>query len=107
MGGDHPRKWPMLLSPCCGANRSQLSTVRSAAACMAGPRIGCSTRNKNAVKHGRYRREAIAQRRHIAELINPAIAQVGVTDRVNNWRCFGRFVHAVFPPICLLQYGHF
>jgi hypothetical protein len=78
MGGDHPRNpWPMLLSPCCGANtrfgkpcRSPVVDGKKRCRMHGGASgSGAPRGNQNAVKHGLYTREAIAQRRQLAELI--------------------------------------
>src|SRR6516162_11008587 len=71
---------PMLAKPRCGAR------TRSGKACMSpavsgkrrcrmhgGARgSGAPRGNKNALKHGRYTREAIAERWHIRELVRKA-----------------------------------
>jgi hypothetical protein len=81
MKGDHKRNTgPMLSSPRCGAK------TRSGRPCMS-PAIygkrrcrmhggafgsGAPRGNKNALKHGRHTREAIAERAHIRELVRQA-----------------------------------
>lgn len=78
MAGDHPRNTgPMLSNLRCGAK------TRSGRPCMS-PAVGGKKRcrmhggargsgapqgNQNAVKHGRYRRQAIEQRLDLQELI--------------------------------------
>ena len=78
MSGDHRRNTgPMLLSPRCGAKTRSGKPCRSPAVdgkkrCRmhgGAPGSGAPRGNKNAVKHGLYTREAIAQRRQLAELI--------------------------------------
>jgi hypothetical protein len=74
MTGDHPRNTgPMLSSQRCGAK------TRSGKPCMSpavsgkkrcrmhggAPGTGAPRGNKNALKHGRYTREAIEQRRQL------------------------------------------
>jgi hypothetical protein len=48
------------------------SMARSAAACMGALGSGAPRGNKNALKLGRYTREAIAERAHIRELVRQA-----------------------------------
>ncbi len=68
---------PMLLSPRCGAKTRSGKPCRSPAVDVkkrcrmhgGAPGSGAPRANKNAVKHGLYTREAIAQRRQLAELI--------------------------------------
>jgi uncharacterized protein YjcR len=78
MTSEHPRNtWPMLSSPRCGARTRSGKPCRSPAVdgkkrCrMHGGASGSGAPrgNKNAVKHGLYTREAIAQRRQLAELM--------------------------------------
>ena len=78
MTGDHPRNTgPMLSSLRCGARTRSGKPCRSPAVdgkkrCrMHGGAAGSGAPrgNKNAVKHGLYTREAIAQRRQLAELM--------------------------------------
>jgi hypothetical protein len=78
MTGDHRRKiGPMLSSPRCGAK------TRSGKPCMSpavggkgrcrmhggAPGSGAPRGNKNALKHGRFTREAIETRRKVAALL--------------------------------------
>jgi hypothetical protein len=78
MKAHHPRNTgAMLSSPRCGAKTRSGKPCRSPA--MDGkkrcrmhggaPGSGAPPGNKNAVKHGLYTREAIAQRRQLAELM--------------------------------------
>jgi hypothetical protein len=78
MKGDHPRNTgPMLSSQRCGARTRSGKPCRSPA--VAGKKrcrmhggawgSGAPRGNKNALKHGLYTREAIAQRRHLQELM--------------------------------------
>jgi hypothetical protein len=75
---NHPRNTkPMLSSPRCGAK------TRAGKPCMSpavsgkrrcrmhggAPGSGAPRGNKNALKHGRYTREAIAQRRQLQALL--------------------------------------
>ena len=78
MTGDHRRNTgPMLSSPRCGARTRSGEPCRSPAVdgkkrCRmhgGAPGSGAPRGNKNAVKHGLYTREAIAQRRQLAELV--------------------------------------
>jgi uncharacterized protein YjcR len=78
MKADHPRNTgPMLSSLRCGARtRSgkpcQSPAVQGKKRCRmhgGAPGSGAPRGNKNAVKHGLYTREAIAQRRQLAELV--------------------------------------
>jgi hypothetical protein len=78
MTGDHPRNTaPMLSNQRCGAKPRSGKPCRSPAGhgkkrCrMHGGAAGSRAPrgNKNAQKHGLYTREAIAQRRQLAELI--------------------------------------
>jgi len=78
MKGDHLRNTgPMLSSPRCGARTRSGKPCRSPAVegkkrCRmhgGAPGSGAPRGNKNAVKHGLYTREAIAQRRQLAELM--------------------------------------
>jgi uncharacterized protein YjcR len=78
MTGDHPRNTgPMLSSLRCGARTRSGKPCRSPAVdgkkrCrMHGGAAGSGAPrgNKNAVKHGHYTREAIAERRQFAELM--------------------------------------
>jgi len=78
MKGDHPRNiGPMLSSPRCGARTRSGKPCRSPAVegkkrCRmhgGAPGSGAPRGNKNAQKHGLYTREAIAQRRQLAELM--------------------------------------
>ena len=67
---------PMISSPCCGARTRSGKPCRSPAVqgkrrCrMHGGALGSGAPrgNKNALKHGLYTREAIAERRQISEL---------------------------------------
>lgn len=74
----HPRNTgPMLLSPRCGAKTRSGEPCKSPAVqgkrrCRmhgGAPGSGAPRGNKNAVKHGLFTREAIAQRRQLAELV--------------------------------------
>jgi len=78
MNGDHLRNTgPMLSSPRCGARTRSGKPCRSPAVegkkrCRmhgGAPGSGDPRGNKNAIKHGLYTREAIAQRRQLAELM--------------------------------------
>ena len=78
MKTNHPRNTvPMLLSRRCGAKTRSGKPCRSPAVqgkkrCRmhgGAPGSGAPRGNKNAVKHGLYTREAIAQRRQLAELV--------------------------------------
>ena len=78
MTNDHPRNTgPMLSSPRCGAKTRSGKPCRSPAVdgkkrCRmhgGAPGSGAPRGNKNAVKHGLYTREAIAQRRQLSELV--------------------------------------
>jgi uncharacterized protein YjcR len=78
MTSDHPRNTgPMLLSPRCGAKTRSGKPCKSPAVdgkkrCRmhgGAPGSGAPRGNKNAVKHGLYTREAIAQRRQLGELV--------------------------------------
>jgi uncharacterized protein YjcR len=78
MTGDHPRNTgPMLTSQRCGAKTRSGKSCQSPAVqgkkrCrMHGGAAGSGAPrgNKNAVKHGLYTREAIAQRRQLTELM--------------------------------------
>jgi uncharacterized protein YjcR len=78
MTSDHPRNTgPMLSSPRCGARTRSGKPCRSPAVdgkkrCRmhgGAPGSGAPRGNKNAVKHGFYTREAIAQRRQLTELV--------------------------------------
>jgi uncharacterized protein YjcR len=81
MAGDHPRNTrAMLASQRCGAK------TRSGKPCMSpavsgkkrcrmhggAPGSGAPRGNKNALKHGRYTREAIAERRQVLALVQQA-----------------------------------
>lgn len=81
MAGTHKRNTgPMLASPRCGAK------TRSGAPCRSpivqgkkrcrmhggAPGSGAPKGNKNALKHGFYTREAIAERKRIGQLIKEA-----------------------------------
>jgi hypothetical protein len=81
MSGAHKRNTgPMLTSPRCGAKtRSgrpcKSPSVRGKKRCRmhgGAPGSGAPRGNKNALKHGRYTREAIAERVHIGELVRQA-----------------------------------
>jgi uncharacterized protein YjcR len=78
MTGNHPRNiGPMLSSPRCGARTRSGKFCQSPA--VAGKRrcrmhggaagSGAPRGNKNALKHGIYTREAIAERRQLGELM--------------------------------------
>jgi hypothetical protein len=78
MTGDHRRNTaPMLSSLRCGARTRSGKRCKSPAVdgkkrCRmhgGAPGSGAPRGNKNAVKHGLYTREAIAQRRQLAELM--------------------------------------
>jgi uncharacterized protein YjcR len=78
MTGDHPRNiGPMLSSLRCGAKTRSGNPCRSPAVSgkkrcrMHGgaPGSGAPRGNKNALKHGLYTREAIAERRQVRGLI--------------------------------------
>jgi len=78
MTGNHPRNTgPMLTSPRCGARTRSGKPCSSPAVSgkkrcrMHGGAFGSGAPrgNKNAVKHGLYTREAIAQRRRLRELL--------------------------------------
>jgi hypothetical protein len=81
MKGNHKRNMgPMLSSLRCGAKSRSGKPCKSPAAhgkkrCrMHGGALGSGAPrgNKNALKHGRYTREAIAERAHIRELVRQA-----------------------------------
>jgi uncharacterized protein YjcR len=78
MTGKHPRNTgPMLASPRCGAKTRSGKPCRSPAVSgkkrcrMHGgaPGSGAPRRNKNALRHGHFTREAIEQRRQVQQLI--------------------------------------
>jgi uncharacterized protein YjcR len=78
MKAHHPRNTgPMFSSPRCGAKTRSGKSCRSPAVdgkkrCRmhgGAPGSGAPRGNKNAVKHGLYTREAIAQRRQLVELM--------------------------------------
>jgi uncharacterized protein YjcR len=78
MAGDHPRNTgPMLDSRRCGAKARSGKPCRSPAVAgkkrcrMHGGALGSGAPpgNKNALKHGRYTREAIAERRQLSALL--------------------------------------
>jgi hypothetical protein len=78
MKADHPRNTgPMLSSLRCGAKTRSSKPCQSPAVqgkkrCRmhgGAPGSGAPLGNKNAVKHGLYTRDAIAQRRQLAELV--------------------------------------
>ena len=78
MTGDHQRNTsPMLTSQRCGAKTRAGTPCKSPAVqgkkrCRmhgGAPGSGAPRDNKNAVKHGLYTREAIAQRRQLKELM--------------------------------------
>jgi len=78
MTGDHQRNTgPMLISQRCGAKTRAGTPCKSPAVqgkkrCRmhgGAPGSGAPRDNKNAVKHGLYTREAIAQRRQLRELM--------------------------------------
>jgi len=78
MKGDHLRNTgPMLSSPRCGARTRSgrpccSPAVQGKKRCRmhgGAPGSGAPPGNKNAVKHGLYTREAIAQRRQLSELM--------------------------------------
>ena len=78
MVGDHPRNTgPMLSSRRCGAKTRSGRPCMSPAVSERGrcrmhggaPGSGAPRGNKNALKHGRYTREAIAERRLLRKLI--------------------------------------
>ena len=78
MTGDHQRNTgPMLTSQRCGAKTRAGTPCKSPAVqgkkrCRmhgCAPGSGAPRDNKNAVKHGLYTREAIAQRRQLRELM--------------------------------------
>lgn len=81
MAGDHPRNTgPMRKSPRCGAKTRQGTPCRSPI--VSGKKrcrmhggaegSGAPKGNKNALKHGYYTNEAIAERKRIAALIREA-----------------------------------
>jgi uncharacterized protein YjcR len=81
MKGDHKRNTaPMLSSPRCGAKtRSgrpcKSPSVHGKKRCRmhgGAPGSGAPRGNKNALKHGRYTHEAIAERTRIRELVRQA-----------------------------------
>ena len=81
MSGDHKRNTgPMLASLRCGAKTRSGGPCRSPSVhgkrrCrMHGGALGSGVPrgNKNALKHGRYTREAIAERAHVRELVRQA-----------------------------------
>jgi glucans biosynthesis protein len=68
MNGDHTQHW-------ADAFQSQVPSVHGKRRCrMHGGALGSGAPrgNKNALKHGRYTREAIAERAHIRELVRQA-----------------------------------
>jgi hypothetical protein len=89
MKGDQKRNtWPMLSSLRCGAKTRSGKPCRSPAVMgkkrcrMHGgaPGSGASRGNKNALKNGLHTREAIAERRHIQDLMQQSrklIQQIG------------------------------
>ena len=81
MTGHHKRNTgPMLASPRCGAKTRSGKPCRSPVVhgkrrCRmhgGAPGSGAPRGNKNALKHGRYTREAIEERRSLRGLIRPA-----------------------------------
>ena len=81
MNGTHTRNTgPMLSSARCGAKTRAGTPCRSPS--VHGKRrcrmhggaagSGAPRGNKNALKHGRYTREAIAERKHVSELVRQA-----------------------------------
>jgi uncharacterized protein YjcR len=81
MSGAHKRNTgPMLTSPRCGAQtRSgrpcQSPSVQGKKRCRmhgGAPGSGAPRGNKNALKHGRFTREAIADRERVRELVRQA-----------------------------------
>jgi uncharacterized protein YjcR len=90
MAGDHPRNTgPMLSSPRCGAKtRSgapcKAPTVRGKKRCRmhGGARgSGAPRANQNAVKYGRYRREAIEERASLREFLKMASEMVSDVNK--------------------------
>ena len=78
MVSDHPRNTgPMLISPRCGAKTRRGTPCKSPAVqgkrrCRmhgGAPGSGAPLGNKNALKHGLYTKEAIAERKVIRQLI--------------------------------------
>jgi hypothetical protein len=78
MTSHHPRNVePMLSSPRCGARTRSGKPCRSPAVggkkrCRmhgGAPGSGAPRGNQNALKHGQYRREAVAERRQLSELV--------------------------------------
>lgn len=82
MASRHPRNTgPMVNSPRCGARTRTGMPCRSPAVhgkrrCRmhgGAPGSGAPQGNKNALKHGRYTRQAIADRKALRELIRQSI----------------------------------
>ena len=77
---------PMHLSRRCGARTRSGSPCQSPAMpngrCRmhGGPSPGAPKGNKNALKHGRYSAEAVAQRRELAALLRTMRALSGMTE---------------------------
>jgi hypothetical protein len=78
MTGDHPRNTgPMLSSPRCGAKTRSGRPCKSPAVNGKGrcrmhggaPGSGAPHGNTNALKHGLYTRDAIAERRQVGDLV--------------------------------------
>ena len=86
MVGDHPRNTKgMRESPRCGAKTRRGASCRAPA--VAGKKrcrmhggaegTGAPVGNRNALKHGRYTRDAIAERKALRELIREATETLG------------------------------
>ena len=89
MSNDHPRNTaPMMGSPRCGARTRSGKACRSPA--VQGNRrcrmhggahgSGAPAGNQNALKHGRFTREAIAERKAVRELIRKATETLAALD---------------------------
>jgi hypothetical protein len=85
MAGDHPRNTrPMLASRRCGAKSRTGEPCKSPAVggkkrCRmhgGAPGSGAPRGNKNALKHGRYTREAIEERRQLRALLRQSLMLV-------------------------------
>lgn len=87
--GTHPRNTgPMLASRRCGAKTRSGKPCRSPAVSgkarcrMHGgaPGSGAPRGNKNALKHGRYTHERIAERQQVREVVRHALELLRTTD---------------------------
>jgi len=116
MAGDHPRNTgPMLDSRRCGAKSRSGKACRSPAVAgkkrcrMHGgaPGSGAPRGNKNALKHGRYTREAIEERQQLRALLRQSRSLIQLSKQPSlptmmrspqssvNW-CCGFIIFSVF-----------